>query len=175
MKRVLVFSLAIAAVVVLAAAGFGTLRAFGADGTADPGAAAGAGGRAGAGSSLGAPVFEAELTGVQEVPSVRTNTVGRARVEFKEGLQRAFFEIDVEAGKRITQAHIHCGPRGENGPIVVFLAGFHERGWDLHGDWLDDTSFTNENIVDASCGSTLSDLAAAMRARRMYVNVHSID
>lgn len=120
------------------------------------------------------PSFEADLRGVQEVPPVSSATKGRARIQFNDNLTRADFELEVEKGKAITQAHIHCGPRGVNGPVVVFLAGFHERGWNVDGNWIGDAQVTNDNIVNTSCGATLRQLAASMRRGQTYVNVHSV-
>ena len=53
--------------------------------------------------------------------------------------------LELHDGVRITQAHFHCGEEGANGPvIVIFLAGFHDRGWDIDGHWLDDVTITDE-------------------------------
>ncbi len=77
--------------------------------------------------------FVAMLRGGAEVPPVMTDTQGRAFVEFEAAFSRAKFELNVAKGRRVTQSHIHCAPRGVNGPIILFLAGFHENGWDLQG------------------------------------------
>jgi hypothetical protein len=34
------------------------------------------------------------------------------------------FQLVVSRLDGVTQAHIHCGPAGANGPISVFLFGF---------------------------------------------------
>ncbi|MBA2565661.1 MAG: CHRD domain-containing protein [Gemmatimonadetes bacterium] len=104
--------------------------------------------------------FEAILRGRQEVPRVQTNTVGEAEIEFNEALTRAEIEVEVVSGVRITQAHLHCAPRGVNGPIIVFLAGFHELGWDVNGEWIGDAVITNDNITDPACGSTLAEISS---------------
>jgi hypothetical protein len=57
---------------------------------------------------------------------------------------------------------------------VIFLAGFHDRGWDIDGHWLDDVTITDDNIVDTTCGSTLRDIAQAMEDGHIYVNAHSV-
>jgi CHRD domain len=121
----------------------------------------------------GGPEFRAELSGDQEVPPVTTQSEGEAKIQFNEDLTAAEFDLEVDDGVRVTQAHIHCAPAGSNGDIVVFLAGFHAPGWDVDGDWIGDASFTVANIVDPECGTTLAQLAEAMAQGRAYVNVHT--
>lgn len=126
--------------------------------------------------SGGGRKFSARLMGANEVPAVTTDTSGTVKIKFNETLTAAEFSLTVRKGIRITQAHIHCAPAGQNGPIIVFLAGFHAPGWDVDGKWVSAVTFTNANIVLTSspCGSTLADLAQAMRDGNMYVNVHSV-
>ncbi len=62
--------------------------------------------------------FEAKLSGAQEVPPVVTNTTGEIEVEFNYDLTEAKFELEVDDGVAITQAHLHCAPAGVNGPVV---------------------------------------------------------
>jgi len=71
----------------------------------------------------------ARLSGDQEVPPVTTITTGRFRIEFNENETAAKFELRVNDGERVRQAHIHCAPAGVNGAIVAFLAGLHEGVW----------------------------------------------
>ena len=128
------------------------------------------------GSGDGGRKFAARLAGVNEVPAVTTDTSGRAIIKFNKTFTEAEFSLNVRKGVRITQAHIHCGAAGVNGPIIVFLAGFHAPGWDVDGNWINNTTVTNANVVNttSACGSTLADLAQAMRDGNMYVNAHSV-
>ena len=118
--------------------------------------------------------FEAIMTGDQEVPPVATGMTGDVRIEFNDDFTAATFTLTVNDGVRVQQAHIHCGALGVNGPIVVFLAGFHAPGWDVDGKWIDHVQFTNSNIVNTSCGSTLAALAESMGDGRTYANVHTV-
>jgi hypothetical protein len=122
--------------------------------------------------------FKAKLTGSQEVTDpaggVATDTVGKARFEFNDAKTELEFELEVEDGVRVTQAHIHCAPAGSNGPIVIFLAGFHDKGWDVDGDWIGDATATDANITNNACGSTLAQIAQAMAEGRTYANVHTV-
>lgn len=129
--------------------------------------------------------FRARLSGDNEVPTpVVTATTGKARVKFKDGFVKFF--IKLKDAVQVTQAHIHCAPDGENGPIVVFLAGFHGNGWNVRrGKWVQ-AEFTNNNIIPVnttdmnendSCPNSigsLADLLDAVEAGNAYVNVHSV-
>lgn len=119
-------------------------------------------------------VFRADLSGDQEVPPVMTDTSGELRIQFARDYSSAELRLDVNDGERITQAHFHCGEAGVNGPVVVFLAGFHANGWDVDGRWIDNVTITDQNIVNTACGTTLAEIAQAMEDGRIYVNVHSV-
>ena len=122
----------------------------------------------------GGLAFRAKLTGSQEVPGVVTETAGKARFELNDAKTELEFELEVEDGVRVTQAHIHCNVAGMNGPIIVFLGGFHDKGWDIDGDWIGDATATDANITNTACGSTLAEIAQAMAEGRTYANVHTI-
>jgi hypothetical protein len=133
-----------------------------------------------AGDGGGGPRFKAELSGDQEVSppapagGVVTDSEGEAKLRFNSALTQLRFEVEVEDGVRVTQAHIHCAPAGSNGPVVVFLAGFHDKGWDVDGDWVGDATATDANVVNPACGATLAELAASMADGNAYVNVHTV-
>ena len=124
--------------------------------------------------------FEADLTGAQEVPAVETDTTGEIEVEFNYDLTEAKFELEVDDGVAITQAHLHCAPAGVNGPVVAFLFGFVPGGFDVDGD-LAEFTLTDANILPTdgtgSCPNVienLRDLADAMEDGNIYANVHSV-
>jgi len=128
------------------------------------------------GSGDGGRRFSARLLGANEVPAVTTGTLGSVAIKFNATFSAAEFSLTIRKGVRITQAHIHCGPAGQNGPVIVFLAGLHAPGWDVNGRWVSHVTVTNANVVltTSPCGSTLADLAQAMRDGNMYVNAHSV-
>ncbi len=118
--------------------------------------------------------FAAIMTGGEEVPPVATDTTGSVEIRFDKDFTEAKFELTVNDGVRVQQAHIHCGALGVNRPIVVFLAGFHDKGWDVNGKWIDHVKFTNANIVNKACGATLAELAHSMEVGKTYANVHTV-
>lgn len=133
--------------------------------------------------------FEAELSGEQEVPAVDTDTEGEVDIDFKDDLSKARFKLEVEDGRLVTQAHLHCGRAGENGPVVVFLFDFVPDGVDVDGRLARGT-LRNADIteVGANCvtptnrnfpgiGRPVNNIAAlffAMRDGLIYANVHTI-
>lgn len=118
--------------------------------------------------------FKAKLTGAEEVPPVETDTTGKAKFEVNDDQTKVEFELEIEKAVNIlgvAGAHIHCAPRGENGPVVVFLAGAVPGGFD--GEVEIEATFTAANIVNNACGANIQELVQSMKAGSTYVNVHS--
>ncbi len=121
-----------------------------------------------------AELFQARLTGDQEVPPVATDTTGRFEILFDKSASSGEYTLRVESGVRLQQAHFHCGPAGVNGPVIVFLAGNHTPGWDVDGKWVDNATITDANVVNPACGTDLATIIAQARLGNVYVNVHSV-
>jgi len=102
--------------------------------------------------------FSARLDGAQEVPPVTT-----------AGLAEAELDVDASSGlvsvvgvyrgleSAATEAHLHAGARGQNGPILVPLA--HSGGTD--GTFLGHATLSGADLAALFAGDT-------------YVNVHTI-
>jgi hypothetical protein len=126
--------------------------------------------------------FAADLTGAEEVPPVQTTTTGKVEVEFNADATAADFELEVFDGVAVTQAHLHCGATGQNGPVVVFLFGFIPGGFDVDGQ-IAKFTLTDANVaaVGADCVpvigmeiNNLADLLDATRDGLIYANVHTV-
>ena len=120
--------------------------------------------------------FTAGLSGTQEVPPVSTMTTGSARFEFSNDFSELSFQLKVIDGIAITQAHIHCGGRGEVGPIIAFLAGEIPSGVMVDGVWISSVTLTDANIMPGNgCGDSMQQLGDALNdSGAVYVNVHSV-
>ncbi len=127
--------------------------------------------------------FEAGLSGAQEVTDptggVVTDTTGTIEVEFDKALTNVKFRIDVSNGIGITQAHFHCASAGVNGPVVAFLFGPVDPPVDV-GDGSIEVTLDNSDIISPdtieACDVPLNNIASlafAMRAGKIYANVHS--
>lgn len=120
--------------------------------------------------------------GLFEVPPVDTDSLGVATFDVllptPEGpadRARVEFVLFLFRGREITQAHIHCGEFGTNGPIVVFLTGLVENGHDVNGLWVANASFQENDILPGSeCGDTMEEVLRSMREGNTYMNVHSV-
>lgn len=120
--------------------------------------------------------FEAELSGDQEVPPVATEAEGEAEFEVNEDMTEIKFKLKVKETVGMlgaAGAHIHCAPEGENGPVVVFLAGEVPGGF--VEEFETEAVVTDINIINDACGSTIAELTEAMVNGDTYVNVHSTD
>ena len=133
-------------------------------------------GNAGATSNSGEK-FRADLTGDAEVPvPVATDTSGDFRLAYDDFEGTATYRIRLDDGSRVFMSHIHCAPAGQNGPIVVWLAGNPggERAWDVDGKWIDNASFTDDDVIPGTgCGDNLAELIETLRNGGAYVNVHT--
>lgn len=121
--------------------------------------------------------FRADLTGDAEVPvPVVTDASGDFRLAYDDFDGTATYRIRLNDASRVFMSHIHCAPAGENGPIVVWLAGSPggELAWDVDGKWIDNASFTDADVIPGTgCGDNLAELIETLRNGGAYVNVHT--
>jgi len=131
------------------------------------------------GSAHAQSEFLANLSGTNEVPAVATGGFGSAvlDVNVAGGTVGITFEL---TGVNLTDAfmgHIHCGAAGQNGPVIVWLAGQPAgpptSGYNLNGIWVRATVTEKSIIASPNCGSTIGDLLQAMVAGNTYVNIHT--
>ncbi len=94
------------------------------------------------------------LSGSQEVPPVNTSASGKGRIEVKS--DRTVSGSVTTAGMTGTMAHIHMGPAGQNGPVIIPLQNSGGGTW---------TVPANAKLTDAQWD--------AYQKNGLYVNVHS--
>ncbi|AYK08462.1 CHRD domain-containing protein [Brevibacillus laterosporus] len=116
--------------------------------------------------------FQAKLRGSQEVPPVLTNASGTATFQLSADNSRLDFRLSLHDLRDLTQAHIHIGVRGVNGPIVVFLFGPVQRGISVC-DAVVTGSITSADLVGPLQGRTLAELIQLMLRGETYVNAHT--
>jgi hypothetical protein len=115
--------------------------------------------------------FRAHLSGGEEVHSV--DTQGQGQVKLRVDGNQVQFKLIVANTERVTQAHIHCGAAGSNGPVAVFLFGFVSGGVTSNGV-LAEGSFSGSDLLPTCGFADIGDLVAAMVAGNTYVNVHTV-
>lgn len=117
-------------------------------------------------------MLTAELSGANEVPAVESEGHGLAIFNLsRDGIS---YKLAVENIDEVTQAHIHLGEAGANGPVVAFLFGFVEGGVTTDGVLARGT-ITEGDLVGPLAGMPLSALVDALRNGGAYVNVHTLD
>jgi hypothetical protein len=123
--------------------------------------------------------FGAHLRGSDEVPPVDTKAQGNSILHLSKSGDSLRFKLIVADIDNVTQAHIHCGAEGVNGPIVVFLFPLHPAGVTENGV-LNQGTITNADILPAPDSAVcpgglanLDQLLAKLRSGGAYVNVHT--
>jgi hypothetical protein len=119
--------------------------------------------------------FVAHLSGKEEVPARPTLAQGQAIFHLGKDGQSLEYKLIVANIANVVAAHIHLGPRGENGLVVVFLYGPAPAGGGRTDGVLAQGTITAEKLIGPLAGKPLSDLIDAMRAGDAYVNVHTND
>lgn len=116
------------------------------------------------------PRFTAALAGEFEVPFV--DSPGRGEASFRKvGNNRMAFTLSVSGLRDITQAHIHKGRPGRNGPIVAWLFG-PSTGTSQSGVLASGT-LQRRDLVGPLQGRSIQALTRLMRTGNAYVNVHT--
>jgi hypothetical protein len=130
---------------------------------------------AGAGDN---PNFVAVLSGDEEVPPVGTHAAGLAKYQLNKSGDQLSFKLIVANIDDVTQAHIHCGPAGVNGPVIAFLYGFGPTV--TSNGILSEGSISNANVIvrpdSSACPGGVSDfddVLAKMESGDAYTNVHT--
>ncbi len=127
---------------------------------------------------LASPAFAAgesfftQLDPAQEVPPVENaTTTGEATLEVLSSGGIAY-TLHASSSEPLTAAHLHCAPRGENGPIIVPLSlgttTASSTTASSTGEIMESSLTDNCDFIDS-----LDDLLAELRAGDIYVNVHS--
>ena len=113
-----------------------------------------------------APQISISLSGLEEVPAVTTTAGG----SFRGNLGANALDAELSAnGAGLTQAHIHLGAKGANGPVVAFLFGLDAVGVNaIHNA----VTITPDKLIGPLAGNW-AGFVSALRSGGLYVNVHS--
>lgn len=107
----------------------------------------------------GPTLFEAYLSGHNEVPPVTTAASAHTVMALSEDASTLYYRVLVANIEDVTAAHIHAGGEGENGPVVYTL--FDGTG-----------TFDPDNPISGSISVNEDDILALL-ADDYYVNVHT--
>jgi len=124
--------------------------------------------------------WSAHASGDQEVPPRETQAQGQAIFRLSKQGDSLAYKLIAANIEGVTQAHIHCGPPGVNGPVLVFLFGLDPAGVSPNGILAEGT-LTDASVIPrtatqchGSAVTTLADVIARMDAGTAYVNVHTL-
>jgi hypothetical protein len=124
--------------------------------------------------------FVAPLSGDEEVPPVHTPATGFASFQLNDNHELDFTLI-VANLEHVTQAHIHCGAAGVNGPVVAFLFEPDMAGVSVNGI-LSEGTLTAADVLprpnSPECPGGVADFAnliAQMRSGYTYVNIPTLN
>jgi hypothetical protein len=125
--------------------------------------------------------WSTHANGATEVP-VRDTTLGQGQAIFHLTKDGSALEYKLIASniENVFMAHIHMGPPGVIGPIVVWLypstaVAPGPTGAGRHDGVLAEGTVTAANLVGPLAGQPLSALIEAMNSGNAYVNVHTND
>lgn len=123
----------------------------------------------------GEPLSSTHLKGEHEVPPRETQAQGQAIMKVSEDGQSISYKLIASNIENVIAAHIHVGPAGSNGPVVVFLFGNVPPGGGRQNGILAEGTFTAADFTGPLAGQPFAALLAAMAAGNTYVNVHTND
>ncbi len=115
--------------------------------------------------------FSATLSGGEEVPPVDTTASGIASFTLIGG-ESIKYAVNVTGMDKITAAHIHNAPKGENGEVVVTLFKADTPTGQISGS-LTNGSITDSNLEGQMQGAPFRDLIKDVEQGKTYVNVHT--
>jgi hypothetical protein len=125
--------------------------------------------------------FNSPMDGGQEVPARSTPASGNAIYKLNDDETAIRYKLIVEDITNVIMAHIHAGPRGSNGPIVVWLypsttedVRADPGGGPIEGVTARGT-FTAADLVGPLRDQPLSSLVTLLRNGGAYTNVHTSD
>ena len=131
------------------------------------------------GGNFGTPLSSAEEVmpaGVVNESTARGNAVFSLSADGTE----VSYKLSVANIENVFMAHIHRGPAGSNGPIVVWLYPSTEPVQGALGQGridglIAEGTITAANLVGPLAGQPLSALIALLSESNAYVNVHTND
>ena len=120
--------------------------------------------------------YGTHLTGDNEVPTNGSKGQGQATFHLSADGTELHYKLNVANIENVTQAHIHLGVAGANGPVTVWLYPSAPPSQLIPGrsqGVLNEGVITSANLMGPLAGQTLDDLLARIQSGGAYVNVHT--
>ena len=116
--------------------------------------------------------FKAKLTGMDQVPPVKTEAKGIAHFKVSADGKQMTYKLTVKNIMNVTAAHIHEGSMGKNGPVVAGLFSGPKKEGKFSGTLAEGT-ITDKDLKGSLSGKSLDDLVKMIGTGGAYVNVHT--
>ena len=120
--------------------------------------------------------WSTHLDGATEVPANDSAGQGQAILHLSKDGTSLDYKLIVANIENVTQAHIHLGAPGVNGPVVAWLYPSGPPAQLIPGrsdGVLGQGTITAASLVGPLAGAQLSVLVEALRSNGAYVNVHT--
>ncbi len=117
--------------------------------------------------------FNAHLSGREEGPPVATRATGEAGFQLNGSGTALSFKLIVANIDNVFAAHVHCAPKGSNGPVGVTLFSGAPGGGRFNGILAQGT-ITAPNAGNGCGWTDLAAVVADMQSGDAYVNVHTL-
>jgi hypothetical protein len=127
--------------------------------------------------------FGTHLSGSQEVPGTDSRATGQAVFQMNADGTALTYSLNVANIQNVTQAHIHCGAAGSNGPVALWLYPSAPPAELIPGRTqgpLGAGTATDGDVVTVAASAvcpggvaSLDELAGKLRTGGAYVNVHT--
>lgn len=123
--------------------------------------------------------FVAPLSASEETTPSDSQARGVAIFQLSADGTELSYRLIASNIENVHMAHIHLGPAGDDGPVVVWLypstsPGPGQPDSGRHDGVLATGTITSANLVGPLAGGDLADLLAAIEAGNAYVNVHTM-
>lgn len=113
-------------------------------------------------------MFNAHLTGDQEVPSRNSPAQGQANFRLNNRGDEIHFRVNVANIDNVVGGHVHNGAAGVNGPIVFGFFSAPPNGGRFSGTLA-------EGVITRQNFARFDELVGLMQSGNAYVNVHTND
>lgn len=117
--------------------------------------------------------YTAPLAGGEEVPPRTTPASGQATFQVSADGQSLTYTVTVSNITNVVGGHIHLGPKGQNGDIVLPLVPVASPASGPKNGVIGQGTATADQLIGPLQGKTLADLVAQLDAGNAYVNVHT--
>jgi hypothetical protein len=114
------------------------------------------------------------ISGENQNPPLMLDSSGYAGLTISADDSSVGYRLYADNTTGVTQAHIHLGGPGENGPVAAFLFGFADPAVDSDGLLASGTITEGDLVASAGFDASMGQFLDALRSGGAYVNLHTV-